>query len=624
MFGGHKIISLCISRLNDERNYKFIESINAAAVKRDLRIFIYQTCSDLYWHTANENGEISVYELIDYSVTDLVIIFDETFQDKSVVHSICEKAKKYSVPVISVGKAYKDTVSFLFNYKSGFEQIVRHIVYDHGITDLHFIAGVKGEICSEERLEVFRNVMAEKNIVITDDMVSYGDYWKYPTAAAVERLINEKRLPKGIICANDNMAVIACEVLKKHGIVPAKDIIVTGFDGTDESSWTIPAITTAECDCTKAGESIIAAASKVLCGEPADKVNKIDYTIRISDSCGCHGTPLSNSVGDVIQMIKDRFNRYQDDERKLYEVNANLLAAKSPKEFSERLGDFNFYDICIFVNNDVLDFSVNPETKRENGAFDDDMQLLFRANTELEYPSLFCRKNIMPDAEILLDRKFPYVFSALNFMSNPCGYVCFYFTLDYENYCKIPQYMISLNNAVNGFRNLNHQHYINKHIEEIYKLDCLTGLFNRKSFYIELNELLQRTEHRKILVAAVDIDGLKYINDNYGHENGDFAIKSVSDVLSGVPEDEKICARFGGDELVLCAAGDDFDEHTIKTYINDLIEEINRTSDKAYNISASIGICVENIENFNFDRLYKAADTKMYSEKITKPHRWKN
>ncbi|MDO4317013.1 MAG: GGDEF domain-containing protein [Lachnospiraceae bacterium] len=621
MLGGHKIISVCISKLNDERNYQFIESLNAAAVERDFRLFLYQTCSDLYWRTANEEGELSVFELIDYDVTDLVIIFDETFQVKTVVKSIREKAKANRTPVISVGRAYEDTVSFVFNYKHGFEQIVRHLTDDHKITDLHFLGGIKGEACSEERLEVFRSVLTEKGIPVTDDRISYGDYWKDPTVAAVERLIREDRLPKGLVCANDNMAVIASAVLRRHGIVPAKDILVTGFDGTEEAGWTVPAITTAECDCPEAGKSIIAAAAKLLSGAAVDRVNEIRYTMRTADSCGCRRTVPGSSRGDTIQRIKDRFHRYQDDERKLYEVNASLPAAKSPKEFSERLGDFNFYDVCIFVNNDVLDFSIDPESPRVGGAFDETMALLFKANVRFERPEAFARRNIIPDAELLLDRTYPFVFSALNFMNHPCGYLCFYFSLDYENYCKIPQYVTALNNAVNGFRSLNHQRYMTRHIEEIYRLDYLTGLLNRKSFFMELAKLTEGTNCRNILIVAADLDGLKYINDHYGHEEGDFAIRSASRALQSVPIEPKLCARFGGDELVLCAAGDTFDEQEIKRAVTDCLAQINRTSGKAYPVSVSLGVCVESRDAFTFDRAYKTADAKMYSDKTAKPHR---
>lgn len=621
MFGGHKIISLCISRLNDERNFKFIQALNSAILESDFRLFIYQTCSDLYWHTVNEKGEVSVFELIDYNVTDLLIVFDEAFHDKSAVENVFCKAKEHNTPIISVGKAYEETVSFEFDYRYGFEQIVRHVVEDHGITDLHFIAGVKGEVCSEERLAVFHEILEEKNIDVDDDMISYGDYWVNPTAAAVEKLINENQLPRCFICANDNMAVIVCSTLKKHGIIPVKDVLVTGFDGTDEASWTIPSITTAECDYIELGKNIVIAAEKIFRGEPVNKINNIYYNMRLADSCGCHESISTVGNGEIIQHTRDRFHRYQDDEHKLYEMNVNLLSVDSPEEFSKKLNEFNFYDICILVNNDVLDFSINPEISDTDGVFDDDMLLLFRANTPGDYPKKFARKDIMPDAETLLNRKYPYVFSALNFMDNTCGYMCFYFALDFDNYCKIQQYVISINNAVNGFRNIKHQQYMAKHIADIYKHDYLTGLFNRKSFYIELDNHFKYASGQNILVAVADIDGLKYINDNYSHEDGDFVISSVAEALKNVPVERKICARFGGDELTLCAVAENFNEHEIITYISEFIEQINQTSGKPYKVSASIGICIRDSENFDFDETYKIADKRMYSDKLTKPHR---
>lgn len=79
------------------------QKVNDAAVKSGYRLFIYQTCSDLYRKTISEEGDKSVFELMDLDVTDAVVLFDEAFQDKTVLDRIAAAAESRGVPIISVG-----------------------------------------------------------------------------------------------------------------------------------------------------------------------------------------------------------------------------------------------------------------------------------------------------------------------------------------------------------------------------------------------------------------------------------------------------------------------------------------------------------------------------------------
>ena len=77
MIGNIKIIAVCMCKVYDERNYRIIRALNNFAVENDYRLFVYHTCSDLYWKTLSEKGEQSVFDLIDYNITDAVVTFEE-------------------------------------------------------------------------------------------------------------------------------------------------------------------------------------------------------------------------------------------------------------------------------------------------------------------------------------------------------------------------------------------------------------------------------------------------------------------------------------------------------------------------------------------------------------------
>ena len=127
-------------------------------------------------------------------------------------------------------------------------------------------------------------------------------------------------------------------------------------------------------------------------------------------------------------------------------------------------------------------------------------------------------------------------------------------------------------------------------------------------------------EGRQIMISFIDMDGLKFINDNYGHNEGDFAIQRLASTISSCCGQDCICARFGGDEFVY------FDPNANNSTVANLnrkitksLESLNKLIQKPYTISASIGsvITVAKKEDTLFS-VIKLADDKMYEVKKEK------
>ena len=120
-----------------------------------------------------------------------------------------------------------------------------------------------------------------------------------------------------------------------------------------------------------------------------------------------------------------------------------------------------------------------------------------------------------------------------------------------------------------------------------------------------------------ILVASVDLNGLKHINDTYGHADGDIAISTVGTTLSRITAENFTCARFGGDEFVAACTIQNPDDAThIHTQILDYLNYFNHRSGKPYEVSASVGIVtLIPTHDTTLDELIKYADEKMYEEK---------
>jgi diguanylate cyclase (GGDEF)-like protein len=117
-----------------------------------------------------------------------------------------------------------------------------------------------------------------------------------------------------------------------------------------------------------------------------------------------------------------------------------------------------------------------------------------------------------------------------------------------------------------------------------------------------------------------DMDGLKLINDTWGHETGDRAIVAMANVLKKTFRNMDVLARLGGDEFSVVAVdiNPGFLE-TIRSRIEDYLAEYNETSGEPFTLSISIGaVAFSGSENNRLEKLLSVADSLLYEEKRLK------
>lgn len=151
--------------------------------------------------------------------------------------------------------------------------------------------------------------------------------------------------------------------------------------------------------------------------------------------------------------------------------------------------------------------------------------------------------------------------------------------------------------------------------------DTLTGLLNRRGFITLAGQQLKASgrENKKLLMFYIDLDGLKSVNDTYGHEEGDCAIKSAAAILRKTFRESDIVARLGGDEFaVLVTDGDELPDVVLKR-LKEMTDKENATSDLPYQISMSIGVSdYDPSDPCSIHDLMARADRIMYDEKNRK------
>ncbi|GAI99512.1 unnamed protein product, partial [marine sediment metagenome] len=144
--------------------------------------------------------------------------------------------------------------------------------------------------------------------------------------------------------------------------------------------------------------------------------------------------------------------------------------------------------------------------------------------------------------------------------------------------------------------------------------DRLTGLYNRAYFDEELNRL--NTERQlPITIVMGDLNGLKLINDVYGHSKGDMLLRDIANILKESFRKEDITSRWGGDEFIsILPKTSAKDARSIIKRIKALCEEKSTTE---MPLSISLGASTKKSSSENIYDILKEAENKMYKSKIT-------
>ena len=148
--------------------------------------------------------------------------------------------------------------------------------------------------------------------------------------------------------------------------------------------------------------------------------------------------------------------------------------------------------------------------------------------------------------------------------------------------------------------------------------DGLTQLFNR--FGLERNgeEIFTRLigKYDSVQVLFTDLDDMKDINDKWGHEAGDTALRAVAQILRDSCGEESFIMRYGGDEFVIIAPGPAAD---LKTRILEAADRWNESSGKPFRIGMSIGrVFASRKEQCSLDECIREADIRMYGIKTAR------
>lgn len=633
MLDNRFVIGFCCAAVHEEPVKPFFkELVSRINIRNDSLLLVFHSFDSLYYHNPFSVGASSVFEAINYDMLDVMVVMKTNDNFGKYLAEICDNCHKHNVPVISVDDVFPGCFNITYCYGEAFSEIVEHVITVHGCKKIKHIAGLRDNDFSKTRIDACAEVMKRHGLVLEERDILYGEFWDGPTYKAMDAFFaSGEELPDAFICANDSMAMAVCQKLAERGYSVPGDVIVTGFDGVEIEKYHSPRLTTAVRD----NEAVIDALMKLLDSIKAD--NSLEpYTIPLcynpvfSESCGCAAHDSAKNSRVLIDYVRN-YSFVRGFEERMNKMGNKIAVDPSVENAREVMRNYTFGGTVICISEQ---FGIY--TAAEADASEEELRVLSATPTDKMCVFLECLDNagssyegtIFNRSEILpnLSERIPGNNVLMVLPLHSGRFVIGYFVTYYVGFETYLDQLYTFNMMANRCLEFVYTHeqmrFLNRKMEYMFTHDHLTGIYNRYGFYKNFKEDFSGVEYEDVFIASVDLNDMKYINDTFGHSEGDEALRITAKALttaSANTDEGVICSRFGGDEFVvimLCRGDAKEKSEIFHKNFNAALEEFNNSSGKEYKVSASIGLsCASVSEIENIEELIELADVMMYNDK---------
>ncbi len=650
MGGEKKRIAVVMDSFESEHNLKYCEGIKAYFEQSQDEVVFFQ-CGVLgSTEKSYEYQNLAVTSLINSLKFDgLIFIADCQLQYFSTEQLYSFLKSFDPLPVVCLGYPFPDFGSVISSSKKGYSDLLDNLIVNKECRKFLIVELEDNSYEQYERRNCIINVLKKHDIKDYDicHVQKVFVHLKANTCIKAYDESNDISQFDAIIALNDDLAKCIIDYVNSKGLVVPEDIIVTGYDDIPQSCLTNPTITTINHDMEKQGYEAAVSVCDIVGHVASATCKTVTSYVVFRQSTG--DVPLWDKSGNGINIERkevlpkignvenavaqwytkrtqfDRliklFNNMQD-ELNLEELRKNL--SNYMQSF-----DIKAAAICLFeqpVLTDRFEYFPLPSQAYLYDAFD--LNCGYQYTDYKNKMSFNPRISMLPE-NIPLNIDGMYITSLYN-NSVIYGYVMFRFgehdMVIYSLICKMLSSNIAqshLLTAKEAEREDLKRKYTMANLVSV--TDELTGLLNRRGFMdIGQNnlDLLSKTS-QKGMVLYIDIDGLKKINDTYGHAAGDRAIQVEAEILQRCFRKNDIIGRLGGDEFGIVAPNlTEASLEKIKSKIEKSCQFFNKRNTGSFMLSMSIGNVSfgEEDDSKELYALMNKADSVLYSEK-TKKHK---
>lgn len=593
----------------------------------DTDLYVFQSFGNFNTDEGYNSGEYNITRLPDLRTFDGIILDLSNVSDASLKESFLARVRESGAPAISLLEDLPGLYYSGLDNLTDFSILVEHLITEHGCRKLNYVGGSPRNQENQKRLLAYRKTLEKHGILFEPERVIERSFEIKTGIRAFTEFQQKDLLPEAFVCANDNIAVGVCLAAREAGFSIPEDFLVTGFDNEDKASYCNPRITTADFSKTEIMYHAMELLVDIWNGQTDRRCTYTQAVHIFQESCRC----MSECPPDRGQYIIKRIlseTRQSDMQNWMIDLNRFLLDCTSYTNLTSHmqmwLHEHQFGNLYLLMNPDIFHLEkvdILPEIPDDIYrcvGYPDKMTVVHPvSDTEAVMQLSITDGHLLPDITRTGDQNI-FVFAPLHFREREVGYV----VLQNCDYLLDHQFLFKM---LNSFRTALESLYNklvlckkNKQLSQLYIHDSLTGLYNRMAYEKLALPLFQKYMQKKkhLGILFVDADHLKYINDNFGHDMGNLAIRSIASAIHKSCPVGSVCMRYGGDEFVCVIP--DFDlprMHRLEKTILHALEEISDVSRFPFPLEASIGSVIADDAVFSLNDYINLADQKMYASK---------
>lgn len=613
---------------------KIIDGIRAASAEDKCNLFLF-SCEGWRFDPfiKFQIGEYNIFRLPDYKKFDGVIVDFNSIKDLSTQKYIRKQLIQAEVPYASFFSDGNANVTVITENYNGIHQIIEHLVNVHHVKEIHYISGTTHNIDATEREYAYISTLKEFHLPFEENYISNGSFEYYGGKNVIDTYIaTGRKLPDAFIAANDAMAIGAIKSLQAHGYRVPEDIIVTGYDHHDYSQLMNPKLTTVNKKDEEVGRQIYRRLKQAI----ADRSLKVRDIIKgemvLGCSCGCQQKEfkpdeviidriLENQIYidnnmDYLKSISIEFSNIDKFDYFLKELKAYINLMK---------WDYFYLCLCCSETQYLQELEATAsgtKVTRDLTKYTETVNIpLAFENGEWTSYADFPRTMLLPPDCKRPEYGIYYIFMPIHQDDTCIGYCVVGNKKDTPASRFIQHMIINVNNALGNIYQKELMQHMFQRLNQKSTLDELTGLYNRHGLWENLESFLSIATQSKLCVAILffDLDCLKYVNDVYGHEEGDQYIKSLAHIITKCFGNNDLLVRYGGDEFIACTLLQN--EKEIEEKITHIYQEIAiyNSSGLTQQLSTSIGYSFCNdVASIDVNKMIEQADEAMYINKKAK------
>lgn len=600
-----KKIAVFICAISFSNQRKILEGILDEAGKADMDVFVFTCHVNHSINYMKMDGAFSVMSLPNFANFDGVVIVKNSIQSKRVADELEERIKRSGIPSVSIDEDIDGMHVVGINDYEAQKMVMEELIVRQNCKRISYVTGITDNREGAERLRAYETAMTEHGLSYSKADIFSGDYIEQSGRQAARYFTERDVLPEAIVCANDGMALGVIDELLKAGVRVPEDVKVTGFDNDVFARYNIPSITTIDRNQRELGRTGV---RLILRNSASYERHLVDTRLIVRESSG-----NKESDPTLLEHLREAYSK---------NIGIKMQAIDTIKNMSlELAGLESISELCEQLKKYILASDMEACflcLENEDGFID--LPIAYIDGDFSSFPS-YEKGIVLPREVDYPEEPAFYTVTALYYSDINFGYVIqrnSYFALQSE---LAYSWVINVGNAIENIRKLTLMKQMVEKLNAMWMYDTLTNIYNRGGFYHHAEGMLKELKRSdgQCYLIFMDLDGLKVINDNMGHEAGDAYISSMAFILKQTMDEEDkgsaICMRYGGDEFVAfgkCKSSEHAN-HVVKR-INQNIGAFNATA--GYQISCSLGMSIHEARYItDLNALIEEADKKMYEAK---------